>query len=275
MRSISFEGSAISIFFDPSQPSNNTPLSVQSMYNIYMCYYTSITPKPADIITRFGVEFPSSESFQAMYSVNAFTYPEIPVISSEDRQHVQYYTWGLIPFWVKDKDAANSIRQRTLNARAETIFEKPSFRHSIREKRCLIIVDGFFEWRHIGKKTYPYHINLKSNEPFVIAGIWDTWTDPANGETIKTCSVITTAANELLAKVHNTRKRMPVILKRENETKWLEDDLTDDEIKSMLLSYDTDEMTAYPVSKMVNKLGVNFTDRSVLNEFEYSDLPDL
>ncbi|MFC1947313.1 SOS response-associated peptidase [Chloroflexota bacterium] len=240
-----------------------------------MCYYTSITMKPADIVVRFGVEFPSSESFKPMYSVNAFTYPEIPVISSEDRQHVQYYTWGLIPFWVKDKDSANQIRQRTLNARAETIFEKPSFRHSIRNKRCLILVDGFYEWRHIGKKTYPYHINLKSNEPFAIAGIWDSWNDPVNGETIKTCSVITTAANELLVKVHNTRKRMPVILKKEYEKQWLEDGLSDDEIKLMLLPYDTDEMTAYPVSKMINKLGVNTTDDTVLKEYEYPELPGL
>ncbi|UCD08903.1 MAG: SOS response-associated peptidase [Dehalococcoidales bacterium] len=240
-----------------------------------MCYYISITTKPADIVARFGVEFPASESFQPMYSVNAFTYPEIPVISSEDRQHVQYYTWGLIPSWIKDKESANQIRQRTLNARAETIFEKPSFRHSIRNKRCLILVDGFYEWQHIGKKTYPYHINLKSNKPFAIAGIWDSWTDPANGEMLKTCSVITTAANELLEKVHNTRKRMPVILKNEHETKWLQDGISDEEIKTMLLPYDANQMTAYPVSKMVNKLGVNTTDESVLKKHKYPELPEL
>ena len=245
------------------------------MYNKGMCYYTSITMKPADIVFRFGVDFPASESFQPMYSVNAFTYPEIPVISSEDRRHVRYYTWGLIPFWVKDKESANQVRQRTLNARAETIFDKPSFRHAIRNKRCLILVDGFYEWRHIGRKTYPYHINLKSNEPFTIAGIWDSWTDPASGEVIKTCSVITTSANSLLEKVHNTRKRMPVILKKEYETKWLEDGLTDDEIKSMLLPYDADAMTAYPVAKKVNKLGVNTTDKSVLKEYKYPELPKL
>ncbi len=240
-----------------------------------MCYYTSLITKPADIIIRFGVEFPASESFQPMYSINAFTYPEIPVISSENPKSVQYYTWGLIPSWVKNKDSANQIRQKTLNARAETIFEKPSFRHSIRNKRCLILVDGFYEWRHVGRKTYPYHINLTSNQPFAIAGIWDTWTDPAKGEIIKTCSVITTTANILLEKVHNTRKRMPVILMKEHETKWLEGGLTDDEIKSMLLSYDADAMTAYPVSKMVNKFGVNTTEKSVLKEFEYPELPGL
>ncbi|UCC17206.1 MAG: SOS response-associated peptidase [Dehalococcoidales bacterium] len=245
------------------------------MYNMYVCYYISITTKPTDIMKRLSFEFPSSESFQPMYSVNAFTYPEIPVISSEDRQHVLYYTWGLIPFWVKDKYAANQIRQRTLNARAETIFEKPSFRHSIRNKRCLILVDGFYEWRHIGKKTYPYHINLKSNEPFAIAGIWDTWTDPGNGEIIKTCSIITTTANTLLEKVHNTRKRMPVILKKEYEKNWLEDGLSDDDIIPMLLPYEADAMTAYPVPKTLNKLGVNTSDESVLKEFKYPELPGL
>ena len=237
-----------------------------------MCYYISLTTKPADIMVKFGVEFPASESFQPMYSVNAFTFPEIPVISSEDPRQVQYYTWGLIPSWVKNKESANQIRQQTLNARAETIFEKPSFRHSIRKKRCLILVDGFYEWRHIGRKTYPYHINLKSNEPFAIAGIWDSWTDPTTAKTIKTCSVITIAANELLAKVHNTRKRMPVILKKEHGTKWLKDRLSDNEIKAMLLSYDTNAMTAYPVSKTVNKLGVNTKDDSVLKEIDYPEL---
>ena len=234
-----------------------------------MCYYISIATKPADIVVRFSVEFPASESFQPMYSVNAFTYSEIPVISSDDSQHIQYYTWGLIPSWVKDRESANQIRQRTLNARAETIFEKPSFRHSIRNERCLILVDGFYEWRHIGKKTYPYHINLKSHQPFVIAGIWDSWTDPVKGESIKTCSVITTTANSLLEKVHNTRKRMPVILKKEQETKWLQDGLTEEKIKTMLLPFDANQMTAHPISKTVNKHGVNTTDDSVLKEFEY------
>ena len=112
-----------------------------------MCYYISITPKYSDIELRFGAIFSQLESFQPVSSASTFTFPEIPIVSNEDREHIQNYRWGLIPSWVKDIHTANIIRQRTLNARAETIFEKPSFRHAIRSKRCLILADGFFEWR--------------------------------------------------------------------------------------------------------------------------------
>lgn len=134
------------------------------------------------------------------------------MISNDKPDLIELYTWGLIPFWVKNLEAANKISERTLNARSETIFEKPSFRHSIMSKRCLIIADGFFEWQHENKKAYPYYIKLKGNETFGIAGIWDSWTNPESKEEMRTFSVITTAANSLLEKVHNTRKRMPVIL---------------------------------------------------------------
>lgn len=238
-----------------------------------MCYYISITPKLPDLELRFGAIFSQLELFQPVFSASAFTFPEIPIVSNEDREHIQNYRWGLIPSWVKDIHTANIIRQRTLNARAETIFEKPSFRHAIRSKRCLILADGFFEWRHESKKAYPYYIGLNDRSPFAIAGIWDAWINPENGDMLKTCSVITTAANPLLEKVHNTRKRMPVILRREYESKWLDDNLNVDQIRSMLLPYDMDEMFAYPVPNIVNRLGFNTTNAKVLEKHTYSELP--
>ncbi len=244
-------------------------------YNSNMCYYISITPKPVDLEVHFSVIFQQSESFQPVYSASAFTYPDIPVISIEDRDHIQFYRWGLIPSWVKDLASANTIRKRTLNARAETIFEKPSFRHSIRSKRCLILADGFFEWRHEGKKAYPYHINLKDGSTFAIAGIWDTWTNPDTGEDLKTFSVITTAANSLLEKVHNTRKRMPVILSQEHEKRWLENNLEVEEICSMLTPYSTEKMNAYTVPNIINRLGYNTAVKDVLEKHRYLELPDL
>ena len=119
-----------------------------------MCYYISITPKLLDIQVRFGALFKQPESYKPAYSINAFSHPQVPVISSDNPDSIELFTWGLIPFWVKSMEAANKIRQRTLNARAETIFDKPSFRHSIMGKRCLVITDGFFEWRHENKKAY-------------------------------------------------------------------------------------------------------------------------
>ena len=139
----------------------------------------------------------------------------------------------------------------------------------------MILADGFFEWRHERKKAYPYYIGLNDRSPFAIAGIWDAWGNPETGETLRTCSVITTAANLLLEKVHNTRKRVPVILRREYERKWLEENLDVDQIHSMLLPYDANEMFAFTVPNIVNRLGFNTTDTKVLKQHTYPELPSI
>jgi putative SOS response-associated peptidase YedK len=176
---------------------------------------------------------------------------------------------------VKDNNTASKIRQRTLNARAETIFTKPAFRHSIRLKRCLVIADGFFEWRHENNKKYPYYIRLTNHMPFAIAGIWDSWVNDETGENIRTFSVITTQANLLLEIIHNTRKRMPVILRREDENQWLEDGIDENRLQSMLSPYSMEEMEAYTVPKQLSKLGFNTMNPEVLNAYDYKDLPNL
>jgi putative SOS response-associated peptidase YedK len=136
-----------------------------------MCYYISITPKLTDFQVRFGSIFEQSESYQPVSSASAFSFQEIPIISKEDMDDIQDYRQGQIPFWVKDLALAKVIRQRTLNARAETIFEKPSFRHVIRSKQYLVLADGFFERWHEKRKAYPYYIRLGDHTPFSIAGI--------------------------------------------------------------------------------------------------------
>jgi putative SOS response-associated peptidase YedK len=240
-----------------------------------MCYFSSISVSFKIIETRFGAKFIQSEAFAPVFSASAFTFPSLPVISNQDPEHIVLMQWGLIPFWVKDKENALGIREKTLNARAETIADKPSFRHCVSDRRCLVLADGFFEWRHVSNKTYPYYIRLKSHEPFAFAGIWDNWRNPENHELIRTFSVITTQANSLLEKIHNTKKRMPVIFTRANEKVWLEDHLEKDEIQSLLRPYDAAEMEAYPVSKIINKLGFNTTNPEVLREQEYPGLAEI
>jgi putative SOS response-associated peptidase YedK len=240
-----------------------------------MCYYSSISVGFKIIEDRFGARFIQTESFKPVYSACGFNFPPLPVITGEDNLHIVLYRWGLIPFWVKDYNSAMSIRQRTLNARAETIFEKPAFRYSIISKRCLIVADGFFEWRYENKKTFPYYIRLKNKAPFAFAGIWNTWKNPETQEEVKTYSVITTRANPLLEKIHNTQKRMPVILSAENERTWLQNDLERDKIQSFLQPYDPGEMEAYPVPKLVNKLGYNTENPEVMARQEYPDLPEI
>jgi putative SOS response-associated peptidase YedK len=240
-----------------------------------VCYYSSISVGFKIIEDRFGARFVQTESFSPVYSACAFNFPSLPIISNEDSEHIVSMNWGLIPFWVKDYESAMSIRQRTLNARAESILEKPAFRTSIISKRCLILADGFFEWRHENKKTYPYYIRLTDYSPFAIAGVWDNWTNPDNKESLKTFSLITTQANALLKKIHNTKKRMPVILPRENEKLWLQPALDKEAIQSMLVPYDTSKMEVYPVSKLVHQIGFNITNPEVIDRQEYPDLPEI
>ena len=223
-----------------------------------MCYFVSIGVDFKIIETRFGARFVQSESFSPVYSASGFTFPSIPAITSENPENIITLQWGLIPFWVKDIDTANKLKQQMLNARAETIFEKPSFRHLVMSKRCLILVDGFFEWRHENKKAYPYYVHMKHHEPFALAGIsMDNSEKSTTGQNVKTCAIITTQANPLLEKIHNTKKRMPVILSQEKEKIWLQTDLEREAIQSMLVPYNVSEMEAHTVPNLINKLGFN------------------
>jgi putative SOS response-associated peptidase YedK len=239
---------------------------------ITVCYFSSISVSFKIIEDRFGVRFIQSESFQPAYSVCGFDFPRLPVISSLDSRHIDFFHWGLIPFWVKDTESAKAIREKTLNARAETLFEKPAFRNSIVSKRCLVIADGFFEWRHENKRTFPYYIRLKNREPFALAGLWDSWTNPETHLEVRGFSIITTEANSLLGKIHNTQKRMPVILTREDEKLWIQANLNKEAIQAMLKPYADGEMEAYPVSKLVRQAGFNTTRPEVTRKEEYPEL---
>jgi putative SOS response-associated peptidase YedK len=233
-----------------------------------MCYFSSISVGFQIIEDRFGVHFIQKEEFKPAYSVCGFEFPALPVISATPSRQVAMMNWGLIPFWVKNAASANEIREKTLNARAETLFEKPAFKYAIQNRRCLVPVDGFFEWQHLDKKTYPYFIHLKNNEPFALAGIWDNWRNPENGETLKTFAIITTRANPLLETIHNTQKRMPAILTRTNEEQWLQNGVNEDSIRSMLEPYDESEMEAYRISGMVRQLGYNTSHPEVRRRLE-------
>ena len=239
-----------------------------------MCYWISVTTNEKDLAKAFGATSVNPKLVLPIYSASAFTYPELPVITNDAPEKIDLLTWGLIPFWVKDSDAAGKIRSRTINARSETLTIKPSFRQSAKSRRCLVLADGFFEWRHENSQAFPYYVRLKNREPFAIAGIWDIWTDPENQDRLRTFSVITTEANSLLAIIHNTKKRMPVILPKEAERKWLENQDTA-VVNSLLRPYDAGEMEAYTVSKAVSKSGFNISDPGVLNIKDYPELPEL
>jgi len=170
---------------------------------------------------------------------------DVAVILKDDSRKLGLLKWGLIPSWSKDPKIGN----RMINARAETLAEKPSFKHPVRRKRCLIVADGFFEWKKEGKQKIPMYIFLKDQKPFIFAGLWDTWTSP-EGNKVSTCTIITTEPNKFMEKIHN---RMPVILPKEHIDLWLDREVQDEQqVLPLLKPYPEKEMDAYEVSRMVN-----------------------
>lgn len=187
-----------------------------------MCFSYKVTPQKLEGIKKkldgngavFGV---SNDAVR----LNGFTHPKAPVITSERPDALQLYEWGLMPHWAKDK----TIQNNTLNARMETINEKPSFRDCVNQ-RCLIPADGFFEWQWLdskGNNKQQYQIHLPDERLFYFAGIWSRWVDKGTGELLETYTILTTEANPLMAEIHNTKKRMPVIIDSDSESEWLKD----------------------------------------------------
>lgn len=174
----------------------------------------------------------------------------VAVVANNDPNRVDFFQWGLIPFWAKDP----GIGQRMINARAETLAEKSSFKNAYKRRRCLILADGFYEWRQTEAKGQrpaktPYYIRLKSGQPFAFAGLWESWQSPQE-DTILSCTIITTTPNDLLADLHN---RMPVILPAEAYEQWLDPaEQPPQRLDSLLRPYPADLMLAYPVSTLVN-----------------------
>ena len=171
----------------------------------------------------------------------------VAVVPNDGKNRLDFYNWGLIPSWAKDP----SIGSRMINARSETLAEKPSFRTAFRRRRCLVLTDGFYEWQKQpdGKTKIPMYIRLRSEKPFAFAGLWEVW-DSKDGSTILSSTIITSAPNDFMRSIHN---RMPVILPQEDYQTWLTPGEGDqDQLSEMLRPYPADQMVAYPVSTLVN-----------------------
>ncbi len=205
-----------------------------------MCGRFTLTADPADLQTQFDLK-DAPVDLKPRYNI-APTQPVAVVTSPTDRR-VEIFQWGLIPSWSKDP----SMASRMINARAETIHEKPAYRVPFARKRCLVLADGFYEWKQLDKGKQPHYIRLASGEPFAFAGLWDHWTSP-EGDERSTCTIITCGPNELMAQLHN---RMPVILDKGVMWDWLDPEAQPVELKAMLVPY-TKAMKAYPVSRLVN-----------------------
>jgi putative SOS response-associated peptidase YedK len=156
--------------------------------------------------------------------------------------------WGLIPSWAKER----SIGARMINARAETVAEKPAFRSALRARRCLIVADGFFEWRKAGPRKQPHYVRMRDRRPFAFAGLWERWA-PGAEDVVESCVIVTTTPNEVLAPIHD---RMPVILAPADFTRWLDPEMRDAAaVLPLLRPHPAEEMEAYPVGLQVNNPG--------------------
>lgn len=210
--------------------------------------YTLIAPFQ-EIIDRINAVSRSSEqTYQPCHNI-APGMRVLAVINDGQQNRVGYLRWGLIPPFAKSE----KMGYKLINARAETLMERPSFRSAFLNRRCLIIADSFYEWIHdaSGKTKQPMRIQLSSQPLFMMAGLWERWKSP-DGETLYSCTIITTEANTLMAPIHN---RMPVILRPEDEARWLDPTLHSAEmLQQMLCPFDPEQMTAYPVSQAVNSV---------------------
>lgn len=186
---------------------------------IIMCFNIAIARKQQQIEDEIGGVFETY--FEPKKHISAFTNPKIPVITEIDKKLIKQFNWGLIPHWVADIKKAEQIRKMTYNAKSETIHEKPSFKYAISDKRCLVITDGFYEWESTPTGKQCHYIILPSNEIMTIAGIWSEWTDSSNDNNYKTVSILTQPANSFMAKIHNIKKRQPVIIEGKNREEWL------------------------------------------------------
>ena len=197
--------------------------------------FTLATPAP-DLQLAFNLdEVPPL--YVPRYNI-APTQP-VAVITSDYPNHLDFMRWGLVPSWAKDI----SIGSKLINARGETLMEKPSFRTAAKRRRCLIPADGFYEWDRGEKPSQPYYVQVNDGQPFAMAGLWEIW-ESSEGDLLKSCTIITTEANSVLSKIHD---RMPVILPKEHWYDWLRGYDQD-----LLVPYDAGQMSMIPVSKRVN-----------------------
>ncbi len=209
-----------------------------------MCGRYVLTANPQVIQQAFDLDV-VPDQMQARYNI-APSQP-VAVIANDDPKALTFFRWGLIPSWAKDP----SIGNRMINARSETLAEKPSFRAAYKRRRCLIPANGFYEWTKRGKSKVPMFVHLKDQELFAFAGLWESWHDPDGGE-IRTCTIITTEPNEVVKPLHH---RMAVILHESDYDMWLSpDELGDEALKPLLRPFEADRMDVYEVSTLVNNV---------------------
>ncbi len=243
-----------------------------------MCYHKSQTQKLEKLAEYYRVSFSKipAEQYQPRYHENGFDFLPTPIVTAHHPEELRLYSWGFIPFWVKDLPGGLKLRTQTLNCISEEMFEKSSFKDAAKAgQRCLIPCTGFYEWRWMdekGKTKIPYYINVAGQEVFSLAGLYSKWTDKGTDQSYYTYTVLTTAANPLMETIHNSKKRMPVIIPREYEKDWLNPNLTKADVEALCSPFRNDLMAAHPISKLITTKGADTNVPDVMKVQEYEQL---
>jgi len=235
-----------------------------------MCFSVNINLVREELENRYGATFTDPENYRPSYYHHAFGLPDLPAVCSGKPLKIQMLKWGLIPSWINNSESAGEIRYKTFNARSESIDSKPSFSGSFKTKRCIIPVRGFYEWQHTPSGKIPWYIYRKDNDIMSLAGLWSDWTDSRSGEIINSFSVITTDANEMMAGIHNSKKRMPVVLEKSMEKEWLDLSAAKDDLKSLLKPYSSDILSAHTISNLINDKSANRNSPDIIRPYNWN-----
>ena len=236
-----------------------------------MCFTVNVNLIKEELENRYGATLIDPDKYRPSYYYHAFGLPSIPAICSGDPSKIRLLKWGLIPAWTKSIDEANIIRYKTFNARSESIATKPSFSSSFRSKRCIIPVKGFFEWQHVGNEKIPWYIYHSENEVLSIAGLYEDWVENNTDEIFSTFSIVTTDANDMMAKIHNSGKRMPVILNRSSETRWIDLSTSQKDALALLLPSPAGILKAHTISPLINDRSSDRNTPDVIQPYLYPE----
>ncbi len=235
-----------------------------------MCYSAALRANVTTVQDHFKVAMQPEFQFEPYYHLNGFTHQNLYIIPQGRAGELVPAMWGLVPdYGVRDPQGFYK-KYNTLNAKSETVFKSNTFKKSIWEKRCLIVADGFYEPHHKDKNSFPFFCQYPDEGLFAFAGIYnDLDTD------VFSCSIITAAANPFFEKIHNKRKRMPLVLDRSFEQQWIQQDLEEPHIKELMkIGFTTKEFEAYPVTKAIYKRGVDTNTPEIVQKVHYPELND-
>jgi putative SOS response-associated peptidase YedK len=245
-----------------------------------MCYHVKTPDGKFLKESAFAKDYEIIAEFDRYYHAVAFDHPQVPVITNLEPRMIQPAEWGLVTSKRVYEDTARKMQKFTVNAVGEELFEKKSYKDLAPTNRCIIIVEGFYEWMHVGQGKnavkYPFFVQPRDEEFFLLGGIWNDWTNVNTGEEKLSAVVITTAANPLMAKIHNSKERMPFILDKSQIQRWLDPGLEKDGILNAIKPYDENKMKAHTISKKFNQFqkgGTNVAD--ICEKVEYSELQKL